>query len=216
MKYLKSFQIYEGGGIQPLIDELIRLVSSGDTIGVRKTINDIIIQYREGGHNNHKHLLSYLNSVIRKLPKDTKKFIKKNYDKIIKENIDSLFEGFEREEYYSRIGDELYNYDNIVDFDTSYQEQINKRLNSDKLHISRIYLALGEPFENGKGTKRDGISISGYKESVLVSQNRDDWFMVRRMVDDIMSGPYNDQYVYYKCDGIDGLMLFLKDYDYIR
>ena len=49
-----------------------------------------------------------------------------------------------------------------------------------------------------------------------IGQAQDEWFFLRKEVQDIMSGPYNESYVYYKCDQLEGLLKFLKDYNVIK
>lgn len=60
----------------------------------------------------------------------------------------------------------------------------------------------------------NGIEISGddYYDEWKIYQGDDDYFFISKKVQDIMSGPYNDYYNYYRCDQIEGLLKYLSDY----
>ena len=60
----------------------------------------------------------------------------------------------------------------------------------------------------------NSIEIQGddYYDNFTIYKTTDEWFFVMKKVRDIMSGPYNDYYIHYKCDQFDGLLKFLKDY----
>ncbi len=56
-----------------------------------------------------------------------------------------------------------------------------------------------------------GIKGDDYYDDWRIYQTEDEWFYVMKKIEDIMSGPYNDFFVYYKCDQFDGLLKYLKD-----
>jgi len=64
-----------------------------------------------------------------------------------------------------------------------------------------------------------GLAIDGkrtaYPETILITKHEDEYFFIRGTVEDIMSGPYNDSYIYFKCDQFEGLIKFLKDHGFI-
>lgn len=63
----------------------------------------------------------------------------------------------------------------------------------------------------------EDILIDGGRwDRYVMTQCNDEWFFIKHEVQDIMSGPYNESYVYYKCDQFDGLLKFLKDYNIIN
>lgn len=54
--------------IMPYMEDVFRLINSEDFIGLRKTLNDIIVQYKEGGLNQPiiKNIISYITSILKK------------------------------------------------------------------------------------------------------------------------------------------------------
>lgn len=111
-----------------------------------------------------------------------------------------LFENFGN--YYESISDDEYEYlyetgqsilipDKVIDL---IRSNISKRYK-----ISKYYT---------------GIEISGddYYENWKIYQIEDDYFIIEKRIQDIMSGPYNDYYNHYRCDQIEGLLKYLSDY----
>ncbi len=117
------------------------------------------------------------------------------------------FESFTKEDYYFPIDESEYNYDNLVDFD---KDILNRLKNAYKLntHMEVLFVVDGVKY---------GIYVSGsYPKNILITQHKDEWFYIRGEVDDIMSGPYNPAYIYYKCDQLEGLIEYLSDYGFIK
>ena len=56
----------------PHIGELIRMINTSDMIGIRKTLNDIVVQYKEGGKNQQiiKYIISYINNKFKSMKND--------------------------------------------------------------------------------------------------------------------------------------------------
>jgi hypothetical protein len=103
-------------------------------------------------------------------------------------------------EYYESIDDLEYGYactNNTIPITTGTFKKIESNLPKE-YKISR---------SPGSIVINDGTYYNYYK----VYQGSDDWFYVSKKVQDIMSGPYNDSYNYYKCDQIDGLLKFIED-----
>jgi len=122
-----------------------------------------------------------------------------------------LFEGY-LDEYYQKI--------NRVDFDV-YQwgedNSLNNRVDFDR----KIMTNIGSLLNNGFKFDRlyigsNVMTITGNRESILIIQLEDEWFLVRQQVEDIMSGPYNESYNYYRCDQVEGLKKLLKDKGIIK
>jgi hypothetical protein len=141
-----------------------------------------------------------------------------------------LFEGFDTDEYYQKI--------NRVDFDV-YQwgedNSLNNRVDFDRKIMTNIGSLLNNGFKfdmSGSAQKSlyryiggDDLiyvmTITGIRESILIIQLEDEWFLVRQ-VKDIMSDQYNrigidtESYNYYRCDQVEGLKKLLKDKGIIK
>jgi hypothetical protein len=118
-------------------------------------------------------------------------------------------EGFNKEDYYVSIDESEYSYDDVDDFD---KELANKLTKEYGLKSEVIYIG----YSNTQAYH--GLSIRSkvsYPRNILITQHKDEWFYIRGEVDDIMSCPYNPSYIYFKCDQVEGLMEFLKDYGFI-
>lgn len=94
-------------------------------------------------------------------------------------------------------------YSKSVEFEQKYVDEIKKRLKTE-------YYRINQPEVNYIEIVYD--RWSNYE----IGQVEDEWFYVRKEVQDIMSGPYNESYVYYKCDQFEGLLKFLKDHGLIN
>ena len=112
----------------------------------------------------------------------------------------------ESNDYYTNVEYNEYSdiYSNYVQFEQKYIDIINSRLKSEyKIEILHRYLT------------EDIIIDGGQWRKYEICQCGDEWFYIKKEVQDIMSGPYNESYNYYKCDQFDGLIKFLKDYSII-
>ena len=95
-----------------------------------------------------------------------------------------------------------------VKFEQRYVDEIQKRLKTE-------YYRIKQPEPNFIQIVYD--RWSNYE----IGQFEDEWFYVRKEVQDIMSGSRMgfespESYVYYKCDQFEGLLKFLKDYGLIN
>ena len=93
-------------------------------------------------------------------------------------------------------------YSKSVEFEQKYVDEIQKRLKTEYYRINQHSNFIEIVYDRW----------SNYE----IGQAQDEWFYVRKEVQDIMSGPYNESYVYYKCDQFEGLLKFLKDYGLIK
>jgi len=93
-------------------------------------------------------------------------------------------------------------YSKSVEFEQKYVDEIKSRLKTEYYRINQHSNFIEIVYDRW----------SNYE----IGQAQDEWFYVRKEVQDIMSGPYNESYVYYKCDQLEGLLKFLKDYNVIE
>jgi hypothetical protein len=132
-----------------------------------------------------------------------------------------LFEGY-LDEYYQKItfrDFEVYQYgkdnsvNNRVDFDKKIMINVGS-LFTEGFKFGTLYIG-SQPTRERYGSIY-GMTINGNRESILIIQLEDEWFLVRQQVEDIMSGPYNESYNYYRCDQVEGLKKLLKDKGIIK
>jgi hypothetical protein len=117
-----------------------------------------------------------------------------------------LFEGY-LDEYYQEItfrDFEVYQWgednslNNRVDFDREIMTNIGSLLNKG-FKFGGLYIG-GDMFG-----RVSGMTINGNRESILIIQLEDEWFLVN--ADNNNDEPYN----YYRCDQVEGLKKLLKD-----
>ena len=149
-----------------------------------------------------------------------------------------LFESFKKEDLYTDITEEEYlETDDKVDFENKYYSKLLELFWAGKTENnsrSRISPLIGPKARSGENTlnkiylgydssdKRKssiyGITCSArnsYPKSIQITQHKDYYFYVAGEVEDIMSGPYNPAFVYFRCDHFEGLLEFLKDHRFI-
>ena len=139
-----------------------------------------------------------------------------------------LFESFKKEDFYTDIAEEEYlERDDKVDFDNKYYSKLLDLFWVGKTEMSpgrqQKKYSTGEnyflPLINYTGKSSIyGIECSArnsYPKSILITQHQDYYFYVVGKVEDIMSGPYNPAFVYFRCDHFEGLLEFLKDHRFI-
>ena len=85
-----------------------------------------------------------------------------------------------------------------MEFEQKYVDEIQKRLKTEYYRINQNYNFINIVYDRW----------SNYE----IGQVEDEWFYVRKEV----QGPYNESYVYYKCDQFEGLLKFLKNYGLIN
>ena len=84
MKYINHFNNWDHvdeSTIQEIVIELTKFITSNDWSGVRKSIGDVISEYNRAGNKDHKHILSYLNKIFKKLPNDARTSMMKSFNK---------------------------------------------------------------------------------------------------------------------------------------
>ena len=120
--------------------------------------------------------------------------------------------------YIKYFESENYFWINDNEFDTFYYDNVNDH--KDKFEFeSKYFLQIKDKLK--KGYKIEYLISSGLKYAVCIKgesyydqwyiyQSSDEWFYVKKKVEDIMSGPYNDYYTHHKCDQFDGLLNYLK------
>ena len=124
-----------------------------------------------------------------------------------------LFEGY-LDEYYQKITEEdfeVYQYGN--------DNSVNNRVDFDR----KLMINLGSLFTEGFkfGTLYIGggsvyVTINGNRESILIIQLEDEWFLVRHLQPVSLYGPLIISYNYYRCDQVEGLKKLLKDKGIIK
>ena len=127
-----------------------------------------------------------------------------------------LFEGY-LDEYYQKI-----TFNDFEVYQYGKDNSVNNRVDFDRKLMINLGSLFTEGFKFGTlyiGSQPNGsiygMTINGNRESILIIQLEDEWFLVRQQVEDIMSGPY-DTYNYYRCDQVEGLKKLLKDKGIIK
>ena len=108
---------------------------------------------------------------------------------------ESSNEYYQKAEYIEWI-DAIYS--KSVEFEQKYVDEIQKRLKTEYYRINQHSNFIEIFYDRW----------SNYE----IGQVEDEWFYVRKEV----QGPYNESYVYYKCDQFEGLLKFLKNYGLIN
>ena len=124
-----------------------------------------------------------------------------------------LFEGY-LDEYYQKI-----TFNDFEVYQYGKDNSVNNRVDFDRKLMINLGSLFTEGFKFGTlyiGGSIYGMAINGNRESILIIQLEDEWFLVRQQVEDIMSGPYNESYNYYRCDQVEGLKKLLKDKGIIK
>lgn len=109
---------------------------------------------------------------------------------------DKIFESTQELLYKSMSEEEFYEYD----------------LDRDNVKLPEsIRLIMNEyGFQLYDVDKSTLIIINGRK-NFFIKGKIDNYYLVREEVDDIMSSPYNESFIYYICDDIEGLKQYLKN-----
>jgi hypothetical protein len=117
-------------------------------------------------------------------------------------------EGFNREDYYVQIdkeeSDDLL--ETFIDLSQETFDKINSRCTCRESRRNYIANGLHNIFLDGGKNQ--------YPKRVWINELPDEYFLVRGEVDDIMSGPFNPAFIYFKCDQVEGVIELLKDYGY--
>ena len=125
-----------------------------------------------------------------------------------------LFEGY-LDEYYQKItfrDFEVYQWgednslNNRVDFDREIMTNIGSLLNKG-FKFGGLYIG-GDMFG-----RVSGMTINGNRESILIIQLEDEWFLVNA---DNNTTDNDESYNYYRCDQVEGLKKLLKDKGIIK
>jgi len=125
-----------------------------------------------------------------------------------------LFEGY-LDEYYQKItfrDFEVYQWgednsvNNRVDFDREIMTNIGSLLNKG-FKFGGLYIG-GDMFG-----RVSGMTINGNRESILIIQLEDEWFLVNA---DNNITDNDESYNYYRCDQVEGLKKLLKDKGIIK
>jgi len=125
-----------------------------------------------------------------------------------------LFEGY-LDEYYQEItfrDFEVYQWgednslNNRVDFDREIMTNIGSLLNKG-FKFGGLYIG-GDMFG-----RVSGMTINGNRESILIIQLEDEWFLVNA---DNNITDNDESYNYYRCDQVEGLKKLLKDKGIIK
>ncbi len=118
--------------------------------------------------------------------------------------------------YLSKFNESSNEYYKSVDYNEWIDVIFSKSIHFEERYINNIENRLKTEFKIIQPDGNYYIEIKHYKCDYEIGQCQDEWFYVRKEVRDIMSGPYNESYDYYKCDQFDGLLKFLKDYNVIN
>jgi hypothetical protein len=118
-----------------------------------------------------------------------------------------LFE--DHNDYYTQISEDEFNSEEVIqcDIDSRYVSIIKSQIKKEfDLEWSRA----------GIIEINNVMVVTRKYDNWIIYQAKDEWFYVKKYAQDIMAGPYNDFYNYYKCDQIDGLIKYLKDNEIIK
>jgi len=118
--------------------------------------------------------------------------------KYLKKFNESSNEYYQTSEYNEWI-DVIYH--KSVEFEQKYVDEIKSRLKTEYYRINQHSNFIEIVYDRW----------SNYE----IGQAQDEWFYVRNEVQRY-NDPYNESYVYYKCDQFEGLLKFLKDYGLIK